>query len=226
MLRFPWKAAPFARRQVAAHVMRPAFVYFDLGNVLFAFDRGRAFRQMAAVSGATADAVESAVMGDGLQAALELGEIDWAGFHRAFSRRTGTTSDPGALARAASDMFTLKVETLPVVFALERIGVPTGILSNTCDVHWRQLLAGDYAVLGGTFAVAVLSHEERRSKPDPEIYAVAADRAGVPADRIFFTDDIPAHVDAARRAGWDAEVFESAAGLAAALGRRGLDLGL
>ena len=45
-------------------------------------------------------------------------------------------------------------------------------------------------------------------------------------ERIFFCDDIAAHVDAARAAGWDAEVFESAAGLIDALDRRGVGLGL
>jgi FMN phosphatase YigB (HAD superfamily) len=48
----------------------------------------------------------------------------------------------------------------------------------------------------------------------------------VPPDRIFFCDDIPAHVDAARAAGWQAEVFTSAGGLIDALDRRGLKLGL
>jgi FMN phosphatase YigB (HAD superfamily) len=45
-------------------------------------------------------------------------------------------------------------------------------------------------------------------------------------ERIFFCDDIPAHVDAARAAGWDAEVFTSAVGLADDLDRRGINLGM
>ena len=49
---------------------------------------------------------------------------------------------------------------------------------------------------------------------------------GVPADEIFFTDDIQTHVDAARSAGWDAELFVSASGLIDALDRRGVNLGL
>ena len=44
--------------------------------------------------------------------------------------------------------------------------------------------------------------------------------------RIFFTDDLPAHVQAAQEAGWDAVLFESAAGLADDLDRRGINLGL
>jgi len=206
--------------------MRPEFVYFDLGNVIVSFDRDRSFRQMSAVCGAPPAVIETVLMQDGLQAALERGDCDWPGFHAEFSRRTGTASDPEALARAASDMFALKVETLPVIAALERIGCPIGILSNTCGVHWRQILGDGYAILPGGFREIVLSHEEKAAKPAAEIFTAATRRAGVPAERIFFCDDTPGHVEAARAAGWDAEVFTSAAGLVDALDRRGLKLGL
>ena len=204
----------------------PAFIYFDLGNVLFCFDRPRAFRQMSAVCGADPGRIHEVVMEGGLQADLERGRIDWEEFHAEFSRRTGTTSDAALLATAASDMFALNVAIVPVIAALERAGRPIGILSNTCDPHWRQLLGEGYAILPGNFSPIVLSHEVRTMKPEPEIYAEAARRAGVEPERIFFCDDLPENVAAARRAGWDAEVFESAAGLAGALGRRGLNLGL
>jgi FMN phosphatase YigB (HAD superfamily) len=206
--------------------MHPEFVYFDLGNVVVSFDRPRSFRQMAAVCGAPAETVEREVMAGGLQEALESGGCDWAGFHAEFSRRTATSSDPDALARAASDMFALRVEILPVIGALERHGCPTGILSNTCGPHWRRLLDSGYAILPGRFREIVLSHEVKAAKPTAAIFAEAARRAAVPAERIFFCDDMAEHVAAARAAGWDAEVFTSAAGLADALARRGLNLGL
>ena len=206
--------------------MRPQFIYFDLGNVLFAFDRERAFRQMAAVCGATAQAVEQAAIDSGLQVALETGHIDWPAAHAEFSRQTGTTSDPAALAAAASDMFTLRVEMLPVLAALERTGCPTGVLSNTCAIHWRNLLDAGYAILPGRFARQVLSYEVGVMKPDAGIYATATTVAGVPADRIFFCDDLPQHVAAARAAGWDAELFTSASALIDQLAARGLTLSL
>jgi len=217
--------------------MRPAFIYLDLGNVLFRFDRDRAFRQMAAVCGVDPDAVRVAVLGaaraptgpsggGSLHEALERGTIDWAGFHTEFSRRTGTRSDPASLAEAASDMFTLAVDMLPVLAALERIGCPTGILSNTSAVHWRHLIRGGYAILPGRFTHHVLSYEVGAMKPDRAIFTAAATLAGVPPPRIFFCDDLPEHVAAARAAGWDAEVFTSAGGLVAQLADRGINLGL
>jgi FMN phosphatase YigB (HAD superfamily) len=205
--------------------MPPAFVYFDLGNVLATFDRERAFRRMAEVCGADAPRVRAAVM-DGLQAELERGTIDWPAFHREFGRRTATASDPEALAAAAADMFELNVGILPVVAALQRRRMPIGILSNTCEIHWRHLLGRGWGILPGGFRPAVLSYELGASKPERTIFERAAKLAGTPPERIFFCDDLPEHVAAARAAGWDAEVFTSAAILADQLARRGVRLGL
>lgn len=205
---------------------RPAFVFLDLGNVIVTFDRPRAHRQMAAAAGVSPDAVQAALAATRLEERLEKGLVDWAGFHAEFSRHVGAVVDPAVLADAASDMFALNVEMLPVIAGLERAGMPIGILSNTCGVHWDHLLAKRYAILPGNVAAAVLSHEVSAVKPEPAIYATAAARVGVAPERIFFCDDIPSHVDAARACGWDAEVFESASGLIDALHRRGLNLGV
>lgn len=204
---------------------RPDFIFFDLGNVLVSFDRERAFRQMAAVSDVDPATIRG-VMDSGLQMSLERGSLDWQGFHAEFSRLTGSRPPAAALAHAASDMFSLRVDMLPVIGALERIGMPFGILSNTCDAHWSHLLGRRFAILPGRFDPIVLSHEEGCLKPEPAIFARATARAEVPPERIFFCDDVPAHVEAARAAGWDAEVFHSAAMLVDALARRGLHLGL
>jgi FMN phosphatase YigB (HAD superfamily) len=206
--------------------VRPEFVFLDLGNVIVSFDRDRAFRQMAAVCGGDPVALGSVIMEGGLHDRIERGEIGWTEFHGEFSRLTGTTSDPKTLARAASDMFALKIDMLPVIAGLERTGCGLGILSNTCGPHWEHLLTQRYSVLPGNFREIVLSHEVRATKPGSDIYTLATARAGVPPDRIFFADDIPAHVEAARAAGWQAEVFTSAGGLIDALDRRGLKLGL
>lgn len=221
--------APAAEAAAPAVVPRapmpPAFVYFDLGNVIATFDRERAFRQMAAVCGAEVPRVRQAVM-DGLQADLERGGLDWPAFHAEFSRRTGTRSDPAALATAAADMFELNVGILPVIAALERRRLPIGILSNTCEIHWRHLLGLRWGILPGGFGPVVLSYELGLAKPEREIFERATARAGVPPAQIFFCDDLPEHVAAARAAGWDAEVFTSAPSLADQLARRGLHLGL
>ena len=206
--------------------MRPQFIYLDLGNVIVLFDHAKAWQQMADLAGIDSVAVHAAVTAGGLQESLERGHIDWPEFHSQFSSRTHTTTDPEALAHAASDMFSLNIGMLPVIAGLERTGCPTGILSNTCAIHWEHLLAKHYSLLPGNFVQTVLSHTVARLKPERGIYELATERATVRPDQIFFCDDIPANVHAARAAGWDAEVFVSAVGLADALDRRGINLGL
>ena len=206
--------------------MRPEFVFLDLGNVIVSFDREHSFRQMATVAGIDAVAVQQTLATHRLSEALERGAVDWPQFHAEFCRLTGTAPASEALAHAASDMFSLNIAMLPVIAGLERAGVPLGILSNTCGIHWNHLRASRYAVVPGNCVATVLSHEVAALKPEPAIYARAAEQVGVRPERIFFCDDIPAHVEAARAAGWDAEVFSSASALIDALDRRGLNLGL
>jgi FMN phosphatase YigB (HAD superfamily) len=203
--------------------MPPDFVFLDLGQVIVSFDRDRAIAQAIATSGGDSAAVAEMLLDLDWHDALERGAVDWAGFHAEFCRRTGTAPDSAALAHAVSDMFSLKTDMLPLITRLTRAGCGLGILSNTCGPHWDHLtqVAG-YGVLKNGFDTIVLSHEVGCRKPEPEIFATAARMAGAAPERIFFTDDIEEHVVAARAAGWDAEVFNSALGLAEALTRRGL----
>ncbi len=203
--------------------MPPDFVFLDLGQVIVSFDRDRAIAQAIATSGGDPAAVAEMLLDLDWHDALERGAVDWAGFHAEFCRRTGTTPESATLAHAVSDMFALKTDMISLIARLIRSSCGLGILSNTCGPHWDHLtqVAG-YGVLKNGFDTIVLSHEVGCRKPEPEIFAAAAQMAGVAPERIFFTDDIEEHVVAARAAGWDAEVFASAIGLAEALTRRGL----
>ena len=82
-------------------------------------------------------------------------------------------------------------------------------LSNTDEVHWSFLLQKYpiFELLDGW----VVSYTEGVAKPDPAIYGAVVDRycnGQLPA---FYTDDIKQYVEAARRLGWEAEVFTDTA---------------
>ena len=68
----------------------------------------------------------------------------------------------------------------------------------------------------------VVSGHEGMAKPDPRIFELFCERAGVTARDCFFTDDSAANVAAARAAGWQAHHFTGAGGLRAELQDRGL----
>ena len=55
--------------------------------------------------------------------------------------------------------------------------------------------------LNGTFDTVVTGDDVSHSKPDPEIYLIAAQRLGLPPADCIAIEDAPAGVEAARRAG-------------------------
>ena len=73
-----------------------------------------------------------------------------------------------------------------------------------------------------SFTDIVVSGDEGCAKPDPQIFAILADRVGVPLARCTFSDDRADNVEAARRAGLDAFVFTDPVQLRAELVARGL----
>jgi HAD superfamily hydrolase (TIGR01509 family) len=71
------------------------------------------------------------------------------------------------------------------------------------------------------FDDGVFSSRVRLIKPDPAIFALAAERFGVPAADLLFIDDHAPNVEAARAAGWRAVRFTDAQACAAHLRRMG-----
>ena len=198
------------------------FVYFDLGNVLLYFDHQIACRQMAEVAGMTADQVRKVLLDGELLFRYEDGTLSREAFYREFCRATGKDAEIERLETAASDIFTLNVSMLPVVTRLRDAGYRTGILSNTCESHWNFITAHFQALFPRAFDVLAFSYELGAAKPDERIYVRAADLAGVPPREIFYCDDIPANVEAASRAGFDAVHYTDTPTLVADLRRRGV----
>jgi HAD superfamily hydrolase (TIGR01549 family) len=198
------------------------FIYFDLGNVLAMFDRQQAARQVAAISGITPAEARRALFESPLNHRYERGELSSREFYAEFCRETRTEPDYAALHHAAADIFQLNHSLIPLVMGLEDAGHRLGILSNTSPCHWEFLCDQGYGILPRSFEVHALSYEIGAMKPEPKIYQAAAELAGVEPREIFFCDDIPEHVAAARRAGFDAEPFTTTPALVADLRRRGL----
>ena len=72
------------------------------------------------------------------------------------------------------------------------------------------------------FDQGIFSSRVHLLKPDPAIFALAAERFGVPAQELVFIDDHDANVAAARAAGWRGIRFSGAAACAADLERLGV----
>ena len=200
----------------------PRFIYFDLGNVLVTFCRQRAARQMAQVAGLAPEQVTDIVFGTDLEERYERGEVSSEEFYEEFCERSRTRPDCASLLDAGADIFELNVSLAPLLSGLRSVRNRLGVLSNTNESHWNFIYEGRFVMLRSAFETHVLSFEVGAMKPDPLIYKVAAEQAGVECNEIFFTDDRLENVIGAREAGIDAVQFVSARQLAAELRNRGV----
>lgn len=200
----------------------PKFLYFDLGNVILPFDFMVAIRQMADVADVSASLIHKVLFDDALEPAYERGDLTTEEFFETVCQRIGKRPDLDAFLLASSDMFRLDQAVAELILQVRQSGQRTGLLSNTCEAHWRFCYERRFPILQQLFDVTALSYELRAMKPDPAIFRAAAKLAGVAPAEIFFVDDRPEHVAGARGVGFDAVQFTGAADLAAALEERGI----
>ncbi|TWT89953.1 Alpha-D-glucose-1-phosphate phosphatase YihX [Pseudobythopirellula maris] len=209
----------------------PKFIYFDLGNVLVTFCNERMCRQMAAVANAPIERVYEVLYGDAagandltdtVQWRFEAGRFSGHEYYEHVCELLGARPERSALAFACADMFEPIDASMRLVERLAAAGCRLGLLSNTNAWHWEHLLDGRFAALNNAFELEVTSFGAQAMKPDPTIYLHAAQAAGCDPEEIFFTDDRPENVEGARKAGFDAERFESTELLIDHLRQRGV----
>lgn len=97
-------------------------------------------------------------------------------------------------------------ESVAVLRGLRRAGVPTYALTNFSAEKWPVALEA-FDFLREFERAAVVSGEERVTKPDHAIYRILLERYGLAAESTFYVDDRPENVEAAREVGMIAEVF-------------------
>ena len=181
----------------------PRFVYFDLGNVLLTFDHSIAMSRVASRTGVSTTDVEAAIFQSGLQQDYELGAISSDEFASRVADSLNVTIAANDVWLLCSDIFSLNASIVPIVTHLASAGYPLGILSNTCEAHWKHIENQSYTILRELFSIRVLSYEERLAKPNPEIFKLAADRASTEIGDILFIDDRSENVTEAKNAGMD-----------------------
>jgi HAD superfamily hydrolase (TIGR01509 family) len=189
------------------------FVYFDLGNVLATFSVDRACRNVSDRWAVSPEDVRRVVWDSGLQDRFEHGEVAADRFAAEVRRSLGldaSSAPTDELLDRLSDMFDPILEMIDLVDAVRATGVDMGILSNTCEAHWRWLVRSGYAALRGPWNRVILSYEHGAMKPAESIYRVAGEAAGHPVGSILFFDDRADNVLAAKAGGWQAHRFTDA----------------
>ncbi|WP_165222537.1 HAD family hydrolase [Aquisphaera insulae] len=82
---------------------------------------------------------------------------------------------------------------------LRRAGLPLAVATSSGRPYANRLLEGHH--LADRFRFILAAEDVTQGKPDPEIYAKAVRRFGVPAASVMVLEDSPAGVAAARAAG-------------------------
>ncbi len=195
---------------------------FDMGNVLVHFSHERMCRQMAHVCRVDPAAVRELLLETDMLADFERGRLSEADVHQRFEAQFGGPIDAGELVRAGSDIFTLNDPIVPVLDALKLHGHRLVLLSNTSISHLNWIRS-EFDVLD-RFDALVTSCGAGAIKPDPAIFAAALAAIECAPQECFYTDDIPAYVQAGRDFGLQAEVFTHVNDLRGHLALRGVEL--
>jgi putative hydrolase of the HAD superfamily len=130
----------------------------------------------------------------GLLADLETGALAEGPFAARFAARLGVEPD-GLVER----LFAGAEENgamVAAVRAARRGGVRTGLLSNS----WGTALY-DRETFPELFDAHVISGDVGMRKPDPRIYALAAERMGLAAAQVVYVDDLRGNLKPARALG-------------------------
>ncbi|MEL7217717.1 MAG: HAD family phosphatase [Pseudomonadota bacterium] len=90
-------------------------------------------------------------------------------------------------------------------------GVPLYCLTNFGDEFWAKFRPTE--PIFDLFEDIIVSGTEQVAKPEPRIYEIVEQRSGRSGEALFFTDDNPANIEAAKARGWDAHLFTDAVAL-------------
>ena len=195
-------------------------VVFDVGKVLVEWERDLPFRRLIPDPATRAWFMDTVI------------PLAWHGEHDAgrsaaamIAERSAQFPEHAHLIEAWLSHFN---ETIPgpvpgsegLVEALHARGVPLYAITNFGADTWAGF-APTWR-LRDHFRDIVVSGYEQLAKPDPAIYALAADRFGHDPAAMLFIDDSLSNVTSARQCGWQAHHFTGADGLRADLQARGL----
>jgi glucose-1-phosphatase len=186
----------------------------DLGGVLFEFDHGHRLRILGECLGLTPGRVDELLWQSGFSADCDAGRYrSAAAVRRQIRHITGYAGADDDLGTAWCSAFSPDpVVTRLVAGYAGRLGVFT----NNGPLE-EEVLTRLYPQVFGLFDQLFFGWQLVANKPAAAAYQQVAGLLGVPPAQINFADDNAGNVDAARRCGWNAIYYRSAADLSALL---------
>ena len=176
-----------------------------MGNVIIPFDFRKGYAALEARAGIPASEISDRIRSTGLVPLFESGQLEPRDFVAQLTAALRADIDYDEFCGIWSSIFMPEtLIPLDLVRALKQ-RYRVMVLSNTNAIHFNMVRQA-YPILDHMDHF-VLSHEVKALKPDPAIYEAAIAGALAQPAECFFTDDIPAYVEGARRAGIQAEQF-------------------
>jgi putative hydrolase of the HAD superfamily len=180
-----------------------SFVYFDVNGCLVHFYQ-RAFAELAKATGAPSDVVETAFWhynDDVCRGVLSLSD-----FNAKLAERLGVDSvNWQEYYLETVEPINEMQEVVKQASELYNIGLLTNIMPGLVGSMRRNKQLPD-----APYTAIIDSSEVAAIKPEPKIYEIAQERAGVPASEILLIDDSRANLMAAEKLGWRVLWFDDA----------------
>jgi len=196
----------------------PLFV-FDMDDVLYDYDWRVRMRGLTQLTGYDIAELRQRWWHDDGEWAAEAGRFaDADEYHAAFTTALGLPiSVEDWIANRRSAM-TPWPESLAAVERAAQLGSVSLLTNNgpLVEAHLAEL-APELVPLFGAELHTSSFYGAR--KPDPTVFANMLTHYGVPAEQVFFADDMQVNVDGARSVGIDAHLFTDPASLNAAIER-------
>jgi putative hydrolase of the HAD superfamily len=190
-----------ADRQLKRTKSGASFIFFDVNGCLIHFYQ-RAFAELATATGARSDIVETAFWrynDDVCRGTMSLSD-----FNAKLAERLGVSSVDW------QEYYMKIVEPIKPMqellqWASERYKV--GLLTNTMP-GFLSVMRRHHQLPDLPYDAVVDSSEVGAIKPEPRVYEIAAEKAGVPPEEILLIDDSRMNLMAADKLGWHVLWFD------------------
>lgn len=186
-----------------------SMIVWDMGNVLFPFDRNRQAAALRRLPGCSRDFPEIIEFIDGRMeeyVAYETGKLNRAEFLVRLKEYLGTTAAYDELEEAYGTLFS---RNEPVCEIAKLLASMSMIATNTDPSHLARVRR-DYPDVMSLYPPERVADSVSLGvrKPASEFFSKLVRMSGQPAGMLLFFDDLAANVEAARRCGIQGVVFD------------------
>ncbi|WP_028895458.1 HAD family hydrolase [Syntrophorhabdus aromaticivorans] len=187
---------------------------FDLGNVILPFEHrqigAKLYERSRDRKNLTPQRVFDVLfdMEEGLINRYEEGLMSSSEFFEDLKSRFELDMDLEAFKDIWNPIFREDEDVKQAILYLKEKGYPLFLLSNTNELHFSYIME-KYPIVH-VFDEWILSFEVGAKKPEERIFRTIFEKMDIRAEEVFYIDDIPPYVEAARALGIDGMIFRDA----------------